>query len=300
MKQLTLQRLQVFCAVYEHGSISHAARHLGISQPTASRHIRDFEAALKFSLFENRRGQLTPTREADAIYDESRMLSEGITRLEHHVESLSDGAASRLAVATNSLFAREHLAYATERVLEAFPQLKFSATITLLEHQIALIRSGRADLSFAVGPVDGQGLHVSEIGTGEMVVMMPEDCNPEHPDRIALNQIDREREMLCMSPRGAIGRMVQDALARHDIEPSNQIRSHSLDVLPFLARMRGAVTIVDNFTAGMAPVPGMKVLRLRPKLTFGIKMISLAPLTPGTAHAHFAKSMERALKRFHT
>lgn len=297
MKQLTLQRLQVFCAVYEHGSISHAARHLGISQPTASRHIHDFEAALKVRLFEKRRGQLSPTREADALYDESRMLSEGVTRLERHVEALSHGAATRLSVATLSLFAREHLAFAAQRVFEAFPQLKFSATIALVEHQIGLIRSGRADLGFAVGPVDGQGLTVTEIGTGEMVVMIPDGCNPEHTDRIGLDQIDRGLEMLSMSPRGAIGRLVQDALARHGIEPSEQILSHSLDALPHLAQMRGAATIVDNFTAGLTPVQGMKILRLRPKLTFGIKMISLAPLTPGTAHTHFAKSMERALKR---
>lgn len=297
MRQLTLQRLQVFCAVYEHGSISHAARHLGISQPTASRHIHDFEAALKVALFEKRRGQLSPTREADALYDESRMLSEGVTRLERHVEALSHGAASRLSVATISLFAREHLAYSAKRVLDAFPQLKFSATISLVEHQITLIRDGRVDLGFAIGPLDVQGVHVTQIGTGEMVLLAPEDSHPAATDRIGLDQIDKRLEMLCMSPRGAIGRQLHEALARHGIVPSEQILSHSLDALPHLARMRGAATIVDNFTAGMAPVPGMKTLRLRPKFAFSIKMISLAPLTPGTAHAHFAKSMERALQR---
>ncbi|MGB8815383.1 MAG: LysR family transcriptional regulator [Paracoccaceae bacterium] len=55
-----------FLGVAEHGSLSAAAKHLGISQPTLGRHIHQAEAALQTTLFirQPRGLALTPTGEA--------------------------------------------------------------------------------------------------------------------------------------------------------------------------------------------------------------------------------------------
>ena len=100
MRQITLQRLQAFVAVYEHRSISAAARALGVSQPTASRHLRDLEAAIELSLFVLDRGRVVSTAEADALYADSRFLKDGITRLEGRIDALRRGAGSRFTVIT--------------------------------------------------------------------------------------------------------------------------------------------------------------------------------------------------------
>ena len=68
MRPLTLQRLEVFRAIHELGSITSAARELKLTQPTVSRHLRDLEAAIGLTLFEVDRGRLRPTADGDELF----------------------------------------------------------------------------------------------------------------------------------------------------------------------------------------------------------------------------------------
>ncbi|ARO13805.1 putative LysR-family transcriptional regulator [Ketogulonicigenium robustum] len=298
MKQLTLQRIQVFCAVYQYGLLSVAARQLGISQPTASRHLRDFEASLKVPLFELRRGKLHPTREADKLFDESKTLSDSLTRLERHVSRMSDGSETRLSVATISLVAHTHMAYAMEEVLQHVPALKVSVTISLAEQQIALIREERIDLGIVAGLPEAHGLAAHRIGWFDLVALVPDEHPASNTTTLALETLGPDLPFMAMAPRGPIGAKILDAISRHGIVPDDRVSSYSLDALPHLARMRGAATIVDPFTAKNMPVPGMRVLPLREPLSIDLNVLSLAPLKEASPQMHFVHAMERALELF--
>jgi DNA-binding transcriptional LysR family regulator len=52
----TIRQLEAFIAVIEHGSVRAAADHLGISQPSVSKHIRSLESKLGQELFVRSRG----------------------------------------------------------------------------------------------------------------------------------------------------------------------------------------------------------------------------------------------------
>ena len=58
-----------FAAVVEHGSLSAAARDLGLSQPTLGRHMEALEQALGVSLFERTLQGLKPTDTALRLYE---------------------------------------------------------------------------------------------------------------------------------------------------------------------------------------------------------------------------------------
>ena len=58
-----------FSAVVEQGSLSAAARKLGLSQPTLGRHIEALEQALGVSLFERTLSGLKPTEIALRLYE---------------------------------------------------------------------------------------------------------------------------------------------------------------------------------------------------------------------------------------
>lgn len=58
-----------FAAVVEHGSLSGAARHLGVSQPTMGRHIEELERTLGVTLFERTLQGLKPTETGLRLYE---------------------------------------------------------------------------------------------------------------------------------------------------------------------------------------------------------------------------------------
>ncbi len=66
---------QAFLAVLEEGSLSGAARRLGLSQPTARARIEALEAALGTTLFVRSPGGLVPTREGASLGDSARAMA---------------------------------------------------------------------------------------------------------------------------------------------------------------------------------------------------------------------------------
>lgn len=80
-----------FLAVAESGSLSQAARALGLSQPTLGRHIAGMEAALGLTLFTRQPRGLTPTEAAEALLPHARAMREAAA-------SLAVAAAGRDAV----------------------------------------------------------------------------------------------------------------------------------------------------------------------------------------------------------
>lgn len=86
-----LQELARFRAVYEHGSLSAAARALGLSQPALSRSLQRLEQSAGAPLFQRHTRALRPTELADTMHRQvTRILDEagGLDRL---VEAFHDG-----------------------------------------------------------------------------------------------------------------------------------------------------------------------------------------------------------------
>jgi DNA-binding transcriptional LysR family regulator len=73
---------RTFLAVFREGSFSGAAQAIGISQPTASRHIEALEAALGTRLFKRLPGGLAPTETAHGILPEAETMAAAAAALE--------------------------------------------------------------------------------------------------------------------------------------------------------------------------------------------------------------------------
>lgn len=74
---VTLARIRAVNAVAHTGSLAAAARHLGISQPAVSQHVRELEAEYSVRLFLRRNGVLHPTPLCAQLCDIAERLAEG-------------------------------------------------------------------------------------------------------------------------------------------------------------------------------------------------------------------------------
>lgn len=105
----SLSALELLVATDSHGSISAAARALGVAQPTASAGLRALERRLGLELLERttRGARLTETGRATAAW--ARDVIEASDRFETSVAALRDAPAARVRVAA-SLTVAEYLA----------------------------------------------------------------------------------------------------------------------------------------------------------------------------------------------
>jgi len=114
---------RTFLAVFREGSLSSAARVLGLTQPTAGRHVDELEAALGASLFTRSPGGLRPTAVATALvpHVESMASAAGALRRAASGEAAEERGAVR--VTASEMFGVEVLPPALASFREAHPRI---------------------------------------------------------------------------------------------------------------------------------------------------------------------------------
>ena len=275
-RAITLQRLQAFCAVYERGSFSAAARFLAVSQPTVSKHLRDLEAALKLSLFVLEGGRVSPTAEADWLYAESRFLTEGLQTLAGRIAGLKSGAGQSLSVASVSLLMHRHLPQALAGLRAGMPGLEIGVRSGSALEQVSALRAGHIDLGFCAGLVEAPDLHRRTIGAGHLVLLVRSD----HP-LAAHSGIDPASltglSALIRAPLDRpIGRLLQPYLGKAAAE-AGQITCYSLEAMAPLVRCLGMAAIVDSFTAAALQGDTLCAVPLDPPLRFDVHAFMARP-----------------------
>lgn len=86
-----LQQIEQFQAIYEHGSLSAAARALGQSQPALSRGLQKLEATLGASLFQRHTRQLRPTEFGHIFHRHATRVLRETAGLDHLTERFRAG-----------------------------------------------------------------------------------------------------------------------------------------------------------------------------------------------------------------
>ncbi len=113
-----------FLAVMQAGSLSAAARTLGIAQPTVGRHIEALEAALGGApLFTRSPGGLLPTRAARALEPHAQAMATAAETLLRTASGDADEVRGTIRLTTSEIAANEVLPPILTTFREAWPQV---------------------------------------------------------------------------------------------------------------------------------------------------------------------------------
>ncbi len=88
---MRLRHVEVFHAVYTCGSMTNAAALLHVSQPAISKVLACAEKQIGYQLFDRVKGKLSPTPEANLIFQYVKVVHEDIVALRHVVTNIRDG-----------------------------------------------------------------------------------------------------------------------------------------------------------------------------------------------------------------
>ncbi|WP_205650152.1 LysR family transcriptional regulator [Actinoplanes solisilvae] len=174
---MDLDLLRTFLAVYRAGSITAAARRLGLSQPTVTAQLKALEAATGRPLFTRLPRGVTPTPAGDLL---ARRVSDPLDQLAR-VTELDEPA---------GLAAVVHLGgpaeFLTEVVLPALAALvaeglQLRVTFGLPDELAAGLRDGAIDVAMLSQRPRVRGLHVEAIGDEDFLFVGPPGGTVEAP-----------------------------------------------------------------------------------------------------------------------
>lgn len=162
-----LSLLTTFVRIAERGSISAAARDLGLSQASASRHLNELEARLNTVLIERTTHNLSLTEAGEAALEDARDLLNGWSALAERFDDSSDLSGTLRVVAPIAL-GQKHLINATVDWQRAFPSLQINWQLD--DSELNLAETG-ADIWIRIGRPRDDRLVVRDLAQVERLVV---------------------------------------------------------------------------------------------------------------------------------
>lgn len=144
MSRLHARQLRLLIAVAEHGSLLAAAERVGLTQPGASKALKELESTLNASLFMRTNRGLVPTEAGTCAVRFARLIQSDINHLQQELSAIASGAGGRLAVGT-IMGAVPLLTRALSWLMERQPEISIEVVEDTSEILLALIDQGRLD-----------------------------------------------------------------------------------------------------------------------------------------------------------
>lgn len=130
MNNISWELIRAFLAVIETGSLSAAARSLGVSQPTLSRSIQQLEQQTRLSLFKRTSQGLSLTDEGSSLVESAQQMSRSAETFSLQVSGLSTELKGSIRISANEIVGIYVLPAAIATFREQHPAVQIEVVIS--------------------------------------------------------------------------------------------------------------------------------------------------------------------------
>lgn len=146
LTRLKLKQLRLLVAVGEQHSILHAAQALNMSQPAATKLIKDLELDFDVQLFDRTNRGMVPTVFGQALIRHGKLILAQISHAAQELDDLNEGNGGRVVVGTLLAASADFLPRVLHRLVVEKPGLVVKLVEGTNEVLMPALRSGDVDL----------------------------------------------------------------------------------------------------------------------------------------------------------
>jgi len=168
----TVAGLQLFIRVVETGSFSKASADLGITQPTATKHVAALEARLGARLFHRSTRGVTPTEVGAAYYDKAKAIARQLEEADNLAALLQSRVQGTLRISTSVAFGRRVMTPLVLRFMQQHPGLQIDLSFD--DRYVNLVEQG-IDLAIRMGRLADSSLGARYLGVNPWVLVASPD-----------------------------------------------------------------------------------------------------------------------------
>lgn len=281
MRYGTLRQIEAFRCLMVTGSMTQAARMMGVTQPAISRLLKDLQAELQLTLFEKQGTGVVPSAEATALYTEVERSFVGIDRIRASAEEIRTRRTGSLRIAALPALANGFLPRFAGRFLAERPQLDLGLFGVISPLVIDWVANRQCDIGFAELPIANPGLEAIPMPTLARVAVVPEGHRLAR--KASITARDFEGENFVSLKHGAASRFRIDRLfADRGISRVMRVETHLSEIMCGLVSSGFGVAICDPFTAAEFASRGVVARPFRPRIPFEFGVLYPPGLPPST------------------
>ena len=153
--------MQLYVRVVETGSFSRAATDLGITQPTATKHVAALEAQLGARLLHRSTRGVTPTEIGQLYYDKCKTIQQQLEEADNLAMLLQSRLGGQLRISTSVAFGRRVATPLALRFMREHPELQLDLSFD--DRYVNLVEQG-IDVALRMGPMADSSLGARYLG----------------------------------------------------------------------------------------------------------------------------------------
>lgn len=294
MVRINSRQVEAFRAMMLTGSVTEAARLMAVTQPAASRLLRDFQSLLKMELFERRGTGLVPTAAATALYTEVARSFVGLERIAAAAEEIRGRRTGTLRVAAMPALANGYLPRLAGHFLKERPNLNLAFFGVISPIVVDWVTNNQCDVGFAEVPIAHSGLPNLRLPALPRVAVLPAG----HPleAKQVIEPRDLEGETFVSLSAGSTGRhLIDQAFNRGDIRRVQQIETNLSEIMCGMVSSGLGIGICDPFTAQEFATRGIVVRPFVPRIDFEFAAVFPVQRSPSPVALDLVETLRLAL-----
>ncbi len=242
VKFMDWDKLRIFHAVADAGSLTHAGEQLHLSQSAVSRQIRALEESLNATLFHRHARGLILTEQGELLFDATRAMMKRLDAATARIRDSEEEVFGDLRVTTTTGFGTLWLAPRLPKLYEKYPDLKIDL---MLEERVLDLPMREADVAIRMKEPSQADLIRKRLMSVHMCLYATQSYLEVHGEPTSLDDMNAHR-LICQNPRSAqvgAGAMLVNELMTNDI-------SSLLTVNNYFGVLQG---VLHNLGIGVLP-----------------------------------------------
>ena len=239
-------KLRIFHAVAERGSLTHAGDVLHLSQSAVSRQIRALEESLAVTLFHRHARGLILTEQGELLFDATQQMVKRLDATAARIRDSEDEVLGELRVTTTTGFGTLWLAPRLPALYKKYPALKIDL---MLEERVLDLPMREADVAIRMKEPTQADLIRKRLRNIRMRLYATPEYLAENGTPHAMNDFSAHR-LICQhagTPQVSAGALMVAELMSHDI-PSTLTVNNYFGVLQAVLSHLGIGVLPDYIT----------------------------------------------------
>lgn len=246
--------LQAFLETADAGSLSRAARRLGLSQPSLTMQIRRLEEQLETRLFTRHGRGVALTEGGKALYPRARRILDDIRATSDIVRREGADGGGALMIGAIPTIAPYVLPDALRRMRARNAGVRVELREDYSGVIAKLLLDGAIDVAIAALPYAFEHLDTETLGIDRLVVAVPSQHPAARAGRITLAQL-RDSPAVTLDPAHCLGEQVAGFCSSQQVMPSVVCRTAQLTTVLELVGAGVGVSIVPAIAAARHNTP---------------------------------------------
>ena len=157
-----LKSMVVFAQVIEQGSLSAAAKHLGLSRAVVSYHLKKLEAQLDVKLLNRTTRSINLTEAGQAYYERCRIIAEQASAANQQIENFKNEPIGLLKITCPVNVGLQTVVPALNEFKKIYPKIELDVMLT--DEVVNIMKEG-IDLAIRGAPLPDSGLQATKLAT---------------------------------------------------------------------------------------------------------------------------------------